>query len=90
MVRGSTISRVVSRAAVDIIFRGTYRASRRLLLLRVMSCATTDACTDMSPMGPELRDSGCVSLRKTCITIFDIVSHGIAHFTIDELEHLFC
>ena len=89
VVRGCTISRVVSRAAMDIIFRGTYRAPRRLLLSRVVSCAPTDAWTDMSPMGPGLRDSGCVSLRKTCITIFDIESHGIAHFIIDELEHVF-
>ena len=50
------------------------------ILSRVMSCAATDAWTDMSPMGPGLRDSWCVSLRKTCITIFDIASHGIAHF----------
>ena len=89
MVRGCTISRVVSRAAMDIIFRGTYRALRVLLLSRVVSCAATDAWTDMSPVGPELRDSGCVSLRITCITIFDIASHGIAHFIIDVLEHVF-
>ena len=63
---------------------------RRLLLSRVMSYAATDAWTDMSPMGPGLRDNGCVSLRKTCITIFDIASHGITHFIIDELEHVFC
>ena len=37
-------------------------------LSRVMSCAAIDAWTDMSPMGPGLRDSGCVSLGKTCIT----------------------
>ena len=90
VVRGCTISRVVSRDAMDIIFRGRYRAPRRLLLSRVVSCAATDAWTDMSPMGPGLRDNGCVSLRKTCITIFDIASHGIAHFIIDELEHAFC
>ena len=83
-------SRVVSRAAMDIIFRGTYRAPRRLLLTMVVSCAATDAWTDMSPMDPELKDSGCVSLRKICITIFDIESHGIANFIIDELEHMFC
>ena len=67
-----------------------YRAPRRLLLSRVVSCAATDAWTDMSPMGPGLRDSGCVSLGKTCITILDIASHGITHFIIDELEHVFC
>ena len=82
-------SRVVSRTAMDIIFRGTYRAPRWLLLSRVVSCTATDAWTDMSPMGPGLRDSGYVSLRKTCITIFEIASHGIAHFIIDELEHVF-
>ena len=90
VVRGCTISRVVSRAAMDITFRGTYHAPRRLLLSRVVSCAATDAWTNMSPMGPGLRDNGRVSLRKTCITIFDIASHGIAHFIIDELEHVFC
>jgi len=84
-------------------FRGSYRAPRWILyfegriarregyyLSRVVSCAATDAWTDMSPMGPGLRDSGCVSLGKTCITIFDIASHGITHFIIDELEHVFC
>ena len=87
---GYYISRDVSRAVMDSTFRGTYRAPRRLLLSRVVSCAATDTWTDMSPMGPGLRDSGCVSLRKTCITIFDIASHGITHFIIDELEHVFC
>ena len=87
---GYYILRDVSRAVMDSTFRGTYRAPRRLLLSRVVSCAATDAWTDMSPVGPELRDSGCVSLRITCITIFDIASHGIAHFIIDELEHVFC
>lgn len=68
----------------------TYHAPRRLLLSRVVSCTAIDARTDMSPMGPGLRDSGCVSLGKTCITILDIASHGITHFIIDELEHVFC
>ena len=39
-----------------------YRAPRWLLLSGVVSCAATDAWTDMSSMGPGLRDSGCVSL----------------------------
>ena len=73
---GYYISRDVSRAVKVTIIEG-----------RVVA---TDAWTDMSPMGPGLRDSGCVSLRKTCITIFEIASHGIAHFIIDELEHVFC
>ena len=78
-LRGCTISRDVSRAAMDTIFRGTYRAPRWLLLSRVVSCAATDAWTDMSPMGPGLRDSGCVSLGQTCIIILDIAFHCIAH-----------
>ena len=90
VVRGYAISRVVSHAAMDIIFRGTYRAPRWLLLSRVVSCAVTDAWTNMYPVDPGLRDNGCVSLRKTCITMFDIASHGIAHFIIDELEHVLC
>ena len=76
---GYYISRDVSRAAIDTIFRGTYRAPRWLLLSRVVSCAATDAWTDMSPMGPRLRDNGCVSLGQTCITILDIAFHCIAH-----------
>ena len=76
---GYYISRDVSRAAMDTIFRGTYRAPRWLLLSRVVSCAATDAWTDMSPMGPELRDSECVSLDQTCIIILDIAFHCIAH-----------
>ena len=84
-------------------FQGSYRTPRWILyfkgriacregyyLSRVVSCAATDVWTDMSPMGPGLKDSGCVSLRKICITIFDIESHGIANFIIDELEHMFC
>ena len=75
---GYYISRDVSRAATDTIFRGTYRAPRWLLLSRVVSRAAMDAWTDMSPMGPGLRDSGCVSLGQTCITILDIAFHCIA------------
>ena len=72
---GYHISRDVSRAAKVTIIEG--RVVRR------------DRCMDRYvPMGPGLRDSGCVSLRKTCITIFDIGSHGIAHFIIDELERV--
>ena len=56
------ISRDVSHAAMDTIFRGTYRTPRWLLLSRVMSCAATDTWTNMSPMGLELRDSACVPL----------------------------
>ena len=63
---GYYISRVVSRAAM-------------VTISRVVSCAATDAWTDMSPMGPRLRDSGCVSLGQTCIIILDIAFHCIAH-----------
>ena len=75
----------------DVPFRGTYRAPRWilyfegriaprwLLLSRVVSCAATDAWTDMSPMGPGLRNSECVSLGQTCIIILDIAFHYIAH-----------
>ena len=62
------------------ISRDVSRTAKVTILSRVVSCAATDAWTDMSPMGPGLRDSGCVSLGKTCITIFDIASHDIAHF----------
>ena len=71
-------------------FEGRIARREGYYLSRVVSCAATDAWTDMSPMGPGLRDSGCVSLGKTCITILDIASHGITHFIIDELEHVFC
>ena len=76
---GYYISRDVSRAAMDTIFRGTYRAPRWLLLSRVVSYTATDAWTDMSLMGPGLRDSGCVSQGQTCIIILDIAFHCIAH-----------
>ena len=84
---GYYISRDVSHAAMDTIFRGTYRTPRWLLLSRVMSCAATDAWTDMSPMGPGLRDSGCVSLGQTCIIILDIALHILI---ISELDIVFC
>ena len=74
-----TIFRETYRAAMDTIFRGTYRALRWLLLSRIVPCAATDAWTDMSPMGPGLRDSGCISLGQTCIIILDIAFHCIAH-----------
>ena len=63
----------------DVPFRGMYRAPRWLLLPRVMSCAATDAWTDMSPMGSWLRDSGCVLLGQICIIILAIAFHCIAH-----------
>ena len=84
---GHYISRDVSRAAMDTIFRGTYRAPRWLLLSRVVLCAVTDAWTDISPMGPGLRDSGCVSLGQTCIIILDIALHILI---IGELDIVFC
>ena len=62
---GYYISRDVSRAAM-------------VTILKVVSCAATHAWTDMSPMGPGLRDSGCVSLGQTCIVILDIAFHCIA------------
>ena len=74
---GYYISRDISCAAMVTIIEG--RVVRR------------DRCMDRYvPMGPGLRDSGCVSLRKTCIIILDIASNGIEHFIIDELEHVFC
>ena len=76
---GFYISRDISRTAMDSIFWGTYRVPRWLLLSRVVSCTATDAWTDMSPMGPGLRDSWCVSLGQTCIIILDIAFHCIAY-----------
>ena len=63
---GYYISRDVSRAAM-------------VTISRVVSCAATDTWTDMSTMGPGLRDSGCVSLGHTCIIILYIAFHYIAH-----------
>ena len=63
---GYYISRDVSRAVMVTIIEG--RVMRR-----------DSAWTDMSPMGPELRDSGCVSLGQTCIIILDIAFHCITH-----------
>ena len=73
------ILRNVSHAAMETIFREKYGASQCLLLSRVVSHASIDACKDMSPMCPGLRNSGCVSLGHTCIIILDIVFHCIAH-----------
>ena len=92
MVRGwcTIFEGRIARRDGYYISRDVSHAAKVTILSRVVSCAATDAWTDMSPMGPGLRDSGCVSLGKTCITIFDIASHGITHFIIDELEHVFC
>ena len=72
-----------------LYFEGRIARREGYYLSRVVSCAATDAWTDMSPMGPGLRDSGCVSLGKTCITIFDIASHGIAHLLLMNLNMCF-
>ena len=68
------ISRDVSRAATITIIEG--RVVRRY------------RCMDRYV--PHGSRTVCVSLGKTCITILDISSHGIAHFIIDELEHVCC
>ena len=73
--------------------RDGYYISRDVLrtamvtISRIVSCAATDAWTDMSPMGPGLRDSGCVSLGQTCIIILDIALHKLI---IGELGIVFC
>ena len=72
------------------IFEGRITRRDGYYISSDVSRAAIDALKDMSPMGPRLRDNGCVSLWKTCITIFVIASHGIAHFVNVELEHVFC
>ena len=63
---GYYISRDVSRAAMVTIIEG--RIARR------------DGCMDRYvPMGPGLRDNGCVSLGQTCITVLYITFHFLAH-----------
>ena len=63
---GYCILRDVSRAAMVSVIKG--RVMRR------------DRCIHRYvPMGPRLRDSGCVSLSQTCIIILDIAFHCIAH-----------
>ena len=59
--RGCTISRDVSRVAMDTTFLGMYHAPRWLLLSRVVSCDTTDAWTYMSPWVPD-RETTAVHL----------------------------
>ena len=63
---GYYISRDVSRAAMAIFIEG---------------CVVhRDRCMDrMSPVGPGLRDSGCISLGQSCIIILDITFHCIVH-----------
>lgn len=68
------ISRDVSCVVMVIIIEG--RNVRR------------DNCMDRyDPMGPGLRDSGCVSLGQTCIIILDIALHILI---ISELDIVFC
>ena len=68
-------------------FEGRIARREGYYLSRVVSCAATDAWTDMSPMGPGLRDSGCVPLGQTCIIILDIALHILI---IGELDIVFC
>ena len=76
----------------DVPFRGSHRMPRwilyfegripcrnLLLFSRVVSCISTNAWTDLSLMGPGLRDNVCVSLCQTCIIIFDIAFRCMAH-----------
>ena len=89
VVRGCTISRVVSRAAMDIIFRGTYHAPRRLLLSRVVSCAATDAWTTYVPHGSRTERQRVCILKKD---MHHYIWHCISwHYTfiINELEYVF-
>ena len=59
-----------------------YRDVSRTVMVTIIEDQITrsdDAWTDMSPMGPRLRDKGCVTLGKTCIIILDITFHCIVH-----------
>ena len=69
----------------DVSFRGLYHTPRWILYFegRIAcrdgyyyqgSCRAPRQMHGqyMSPMGPRMRDSGCVSLGKTCITVLDI------------------
>ena len=68
-------------------FEGRIARREGYYLSRVVSCAATEAWTDMSPMGPGLRDSGCVSLGQICIIILDIALHILI---ISEFDIVFC
>ena len=71
----------------------------RYYISRNVSCATMitiiedrivrrdRSWTDMSSVGPELRDNWCVSLGQTCIIILDIALHILI---IGELDIVFC
>ena len=86
----------------DVSFRGSYRAPRWILyferrIARDEGYYYGGSCRTLRQMHGQICppwvpdwETRCVSLRKTCITIFDIASHGIAHFIIDELGHVFC
>ena len=89
VIRGCTISMVVSRITMDLYFERRI-ALRWLLLSRVISHAAMDAWTAMSRMGPRLRDNECLSLEHSYITILDIAFYGVAHFITDELKLVFC
>uniref|UniRef100_A0A0V0GNA0 Putative ovule protein n=1 Tax=Solanum chacoense TaxID=4108 RepID=A0A0V0GNA0_SOLCH len=45
-----------------------------------------DAWTKKFPMGPEQRDSVCVSLGQTCIALYDIAHHCIALYLIITID----
>ena len=84
------ISRDVSHAAMDTTNQGTYHTPWRILLLRNVLCAPTDTWTDMSLMGPGLRNNRCISLiRHTSLyLILDFIALHI--FIIGELDLLCC
>ena len=78
VIRGCTISRVVSRADGYYISRDVSRAA--MVTIIKGRVARRDRCMDRYvPIGLGLSDSGCVSLGQTCIIILDIAFHCNAH-----------
>ena len=66
LLDGYYISRDVSRTVMVTIIEGRVVHHNRCVYRNI-------------PMGPELRDNGCVSLGQTCIILLDIVFHCIKH-----------
>ena len=78
----------------NVSFRGSYCAPRWILYFkgRIARCDGyyyRGSCRAPRQMHGQICPPW-VPDWETCITIFDIASHGIANFTIDELEHVLC
>ena len=73
-----------------IACRDGYYVSREVSYAAMVTIFSTDAWTNMSPMGLELRDNECVSLVRHASLYLTLHSIALHILIISELVILFC